>query len=124
MKDQVTASRLRKSLDRNYDVGVFNPGRPVISVRLPLTELSQISGTDTEAVHKKLISGTGSIQPEDVKEIFIIADNDHVIVDPKDFFNSFKKGSEMETVFEEEQEFPKNNDHDIMRITIPENGVD
>ncbi|WP_305064662.1 VWA domain-containing protein [Methanococcoides sp.] len=124
MKDQVTASRLRKSLDRNYDVGVFNPGRPVISVRLPLTELSQISGTDTEAVHKKLISGTGSIQPEDVKEIFIIADNDHVIVDPKDFFKSFKKESEVETVFEEEQEFPKKDDYDIMRITIPENGVE
>ncbi|NOQ48872.1 MAG: VWA domain-containing protein [Methanococcoides sp.] len=124
MKDQVTASRLRKSLDRNYDVGVFNPGRPVISVRLPLTELSQISGTDTEAVHKKLISGTGSIQPEDVKEIFIIADNDHVIVDPKDFFKSFKKESEVETVFEEEQEFPKNNDHAIMRITVPEEVVD
>ncbi|MCM1988068.1 VWA domain-containing protein, partial [Methanococcoides seepicolus] len=124
MKDQVTASRLRKSLDRDYDVGVFNPGRPVMSVRLALTELSQISGTDTEAVHEKLISGTWSIQPEDVKEIFIIADNDHVIVDPKDFFNSFKKGSEMETVFEEEQEFSNKDDHDIMRITIPENGVE
>ncbi|WP_048063306.1 hypothetical protein [Methanococcoides burtonii] len=120
MKDGVTAFRLRKSLDRNYDVGVFNPGRPVMGIRLPLTELSQISGTDTKAVHEKLTSGTWSIQPEDVKEIFIIADNDHVIVDPKNFFDSFKKESEMETVLEEEQEFSRNDDHAIMKITVPE----
>ncbi|NPE28144.1 VWA domain-containing protein [Methanococcoides sp. SA1] len=124
MKDGVTASRLRKSLDRNYDVGVFNPGRPVMGIRLPLTELSQISGTDTKAVHEKLISGTWSIQPEDVKEIFIIADNDHVIVDPKDFFDSFKKEQELETVFEEEQESSINDDHTIMKITVPEEAVE
>jgi len=124
MKDEVTASRLRKSLDRDYDVGAFNPGRPVMSIRLPLTELSQISGTDTEAVHEKLISGTWPIQPEDVKEIFIIADNDHVIVDPKDFFDSFKKEPEVETVFEEEQELSKNDDHTIMTITAPEETVE
>ncbi len=115
---------MRKSLERDYDVGVFNPGRPVMSVRLPLTDLSQISGTDTEAVHEKLISGTWSIQPEDVKEIFIIADNDHVIVDPKDFFDSFKKEPEMETVLEEEQELSRNDDHAIMRITVPEEAVE
>lgn len=115
---------MRKSLDRDYDVGVFNPGRPVMSVRLPLTDLSQISGTDTEAVHEKLISGTWSIKPEDVKEIFIIADNDHVIVDPKDFFDSFKKEPEIETVFEEEQELSRNDDHAIMRITVPEEVVE
>lgn len=124
MKDEVTASRLRKSLDRDYGVGVFNPGRPVMSVRLPLTDLSQISGTDTEAVHEKLISGTWSIRPEDVKEIFIIADNDHVIVDPKDFFDSFENGSEVETVLEEEQEFSRNDDHAIMRVAVPEDAVE
>ncbi|WP_440953343.1 VWA domain-containing protein [Methanococcoides sp. FTZ1] len=91
MKDEFTATRMRRNLDREYDIKVFNPGRTVLSIRLPLEELSQISGKDTLVVHERLLSRDEKLGPEDVEDVFIISDNDHVVVDPASFFASMEK---------------------------------
>jgi magnesium chelatase subunit D len=91
MKDKSAATRMRRELDRDYDIKVFNPGRLVLSIRLPLEELSQISGENTLAVHDELLSRTEKLHPEDVEDVFIISDNDHVVVDPISFFSSINE---------------------------------
>ncbi|AKB85971.1 VWA domain-containing protein [Methanococcoides methylutens] len=91
MKDRSAASRMRRNLDRDYDIQVFNPGRLVLSIRLPLEELSQISGKDTQAVNEKLLSRNEKLGHEDIEDVFIISDNDHVVVDPTSFFASMEE---------------------------------
>lgn len=102
MKDEFTVTRMRRNLDRDYDIKVFNPGRPVLSIRLPLEELSQISGKDTLAVHEKLLSGNEKLHPEEVDDVFIISDNDHVVVDPISFFASMEEEVSVPTASDEE----------------------
>ncbi|WP_445474880.1 VWA domain-containing protein [Methanococcoides methylutens] len=108
MKDELTASRMRRELEREYDMRVFNPGRLVFSIRLPLEELSHISGADTLEVHEKLFSRTERLHPEDVEDIFIISDNDHVVVDPISFFGSIENEVNVRiTPYEEAEEEAK-----------------
>ncbi len=116
---------MRRELDREYDMKIFNPGRLVLSIRLPLEELSQISGTDTLAVHEKLLSRTEKLHPEDVEDIFIISDNDHVVVEPVSFFNSIEDEvsvpiSPVEEPEEEAEALPIADPIEIMSIEVTE----
>lgn len=125
MKDKVTASRMRRGLDRDYDIKVFNPGRPVLSIRLPLEELSQISAENTLAVHEKLLSMTEKLHPEDVEDVFIISDNDHVVVEPIAFFTSIEDEVSVritpdEELKEEAEALPIADPIEIMNIKVTE----
>ncbi|MGM0770316.1 MAG: VWA domain-containing protein [Halobacteriota archaeon] len=104
MKDRSAATRMRRNLDRDYDIKVFNPGRLVLSIRLPLEELSQISGKDTQAVYEKFTSRNQKLGHEDVEEVFIISDNDHVVVDSISFFASMEEEIDIPKIQEAEVE--------------------
>ncbi len=80
------AERLRRNLPRYYGIKVLYVGYPVLGLRIPRNSVTSFSKTDTDILYDSLYSHMEQIRPEEIRDVYIVADSDHVVVDSKSFF--------------------------------------
>lgn len=78
--------RLRTNLPRNYGVKVMYLGVAVLGLRIPREAVADISKKDTDALYGILHRNIEQIRPREISAVYILADSDHLEIDPSRFF--------------------------------------
>ncbi|WP_094226744.1 VWA domain-containing protein [Methanolobus psychrotolerans] len=86
MSEIELVQRLRRNLPRNYGIKVMHIGVPVLGLRIPRNSVSEFSKDDTEILYDNLYSNMEQIRPDEVENIYIVADSDHIVMEPAVFF--------------------------------------
>jgi magnesium chelatase subunit D len=61
-------------------------GVPVLGLRIPRVSVSEFSRHDTDTLYDVLYSNIEQLRPSEISTVYVIADNDHVQIDPVAFF--------------------------------------
>ncbi|WP_292463136.1 VWA domain-containing protein [Methanolobus sp.] len=80
------AQRLRRNLLRNYGVKVMHLGAAVLGLRIPRESVADISKKDTDTLYGILQYNFEQVRPDEISVIYIIADSDHLEMEPLQFF--------------------------------------
>ena len=80
------AQRLRRNLLRNYGVKVMHLGAAVLGLRIPRESVADISKKDTDTLYGILHNNFEQVRPDEISVIYIIADSDHLEMEPLKFF--------------------------------------
>lgn len=80
------ADQLRMILPRNYGIKVKFMGAAVLGLRIPRTSVADILKEDTDSLYSILHSNREQIRPSEIAAVFIIADADHLEMEPLRFF--------------------------------------
>jgi magnesium chelatase subunit D len=80
------AQRLRRNLLRNYGVKVMYLGAAVLGLRIPRESVADISKKDTDTLYGILQYNFEQVRPDEISVIYIIADSDHLEMEPLKFF--------------------------------------
>ncbi|WP_406660002.1 VWA domain-containing protein [Methanolobus sp. ZRKC3] len=94
MSSEEIAMRLRRNLLRNYGIKVMHIGVPVLGMRIPRVSVSEFSRHDTDTFYDVLHSNIAQLRPSEISTVYVIADTDHVQIDPAAFFKPFWDGAE------------------------------
>lgn len=86
MSSEEVASRLRRNLLRNYGIKVMYIGVPVLGMRIPRVSVSEFSRHDTDTLYDVLYSNIEQLRPSEISTVYVVADTDHVQIDPVAFF--------------------------------------
>ncbi|MCL7411579.1 MAG: VWA domain-containing protein [Methanosarcinaceae archaeon] len=86
MDDNAAASRMRRNVKREHTIRVFHIGRPILCVRIPKVDVVDFDDTDTDAVYDLMHANMGQMRPDEIKDVFIIADANHLVLKPDVFF--------------------------------------
>ena len=86
MDDNAAASRMRRNVKREHAIRVFHIGRPILSVRIPKADVADFDDTDADAIYDLMHANMGQMRPDEVKDVFIIADANHLVLKPEVFF--------------------------------------
>jgi len=86
MSSEEVATRLRRNLLRNYGIKVMFIGVPVLGMRIPRVSVSEFSRHDTDTLYDVLYSNIEQLRPSEISTVYVVADIDHVQIDPVAFF--------------------------------------
>ncbi len=77
---------MRQNLLREYGIKIFNIGRPVLCIRIPRSGIEGFGPADSDAILKHMEPASKQLRPDEIKDVFIIADTDYVVIEPNTFF--------------------------------------
>ncbi len=86
MDDNAAASRIRSNVKREHAIRVFYIGGPILGVRIPKVDVADFDNKDADAVYDLIRVNMGQMRPEEIKDVFIIADANHLVLKPDVFF--------------------------------------
>ena len=86
MDDNAAASRMRRNVKREHTIRVFHIGRPILCVRIPKADVVDFDDADADAVYDLMHANMGQMRPDEIKDVFIIADANHLVLEPEVFF--------------------------------------
>jgi magnesium chelatase subunit D len=86
MSEYELVERLRRNLPRDFGIKVMYIGAPVLGLRIPRYSVSEFSKTDTDILYDRLYSNMEQIRPDEIHEVYIVADSDHLSMDTDVFF--------------------------------------
>ncbi|WP_340819368.1 VWA domain-containing protein [Methanolobus sp. WCC4] len=86
MSDIELVQRLRRNLPRNYGIKVMFIGVPVLGLRIPRSSVSEMTSGDNDILYDHLYSNMDQIRPDEIRDVYIVADSDHVAMEPETFF--------------------------------------
>ena len=86
MDNNAAASRMRRNVKREHAIRVFHIGRPILSVRIPKADVADFDDMDADAVYDLMHANMGQMRPDEVKDVFIIADVNYLVLKPDVFF--------------------------------------
>ncbi|TGC11019.1 VWA domain-containing protein [Methanolobus halotolerans] len=89
MSHEETIMRLRRNLSRDHDIRVMHIGEPVLGLRIPRKQVSDISREDTDTLYNLLYSNVEQLRPAEIEAVYFIADSDYLQVDTVLFFKTF-----------------------------------
>ena len=92
MSSEETVLRLRRNLSGKYDLRVMYIDEPVLGLRIPGKSVSDISKVDTDTLYNLLYLNIEQLRPAEIESVYLIADSDHLKVDPVLFFKPFLQG--------------------------------
>jgi magnesium chelatase subunit D len=84
--DDELVQRLRRNLPRNYGIKVLHLGYPVLGLRIPRASVSHFSKQDTDILYENLYANMEQIRPGEIEDVCIVADSDHISIEPETFF--------------------------------------
>ncbi|SDF50798.1 Mg-chelatase subunit ChlD [Methanolobus vulcani] len=84
--DDELVQRLRRNLPRNYGIKVLYLGYPVLGLRIPQNSVSEFSKEDTDVLYENLYANMEQIRPGEIEDVCIVADSDHMSIEPETFF--------------------------------------
>jgi magnesium chelatase subunit D len=84
--DDELVQRLRRNLPRNYGIKVLYLGYPVLGLRIPRNSVSEFSKEDTDVLYENLYANMEQIRPGEIGDVCIVADSDHMFIEPEAFF--------------------------------------
>ncbi|NOR49148.1 MAG: VWA domain-containing protein [Methanosarcinaceae archaeon] len=86
MDDNAAASRMRRNVKREHTIRVFHIGRPILCVRIPKVDVVDFDDKDADAVYDLMRVNMSQMRPDEIKDVFIIADANHLVLKPDVFF--------------------------------------
>ncbi len=86
MDDNAAASRMRRNVKREHTIRVFHIGRPILCVRIPKVSVADFEDTDTDAIYDLMHTNMGQMRPDEIQDVFLIADANHLVLEPEVFF--------------------------------------
>ena len=86
MDDNAVASRIRSNVKREHAIRVFYIGRPILGVRIPKVDVADFDDKDADAVYDLMRVNMSQMRPDEIKDVFIIADANHLVLKPDVFF--------------------------------------
>ncbi len=86
MDDNAAASRMRRNVKREHAIRVFHIGRPILCVRIPKVDVADFDNTDSDAVYDLMHANMSQMRPDEIKDVFMIADANHLVLKPEVFF--------------------------------------
>lgn len=86
MSESELVQRLRRNLPREYGIKVMFIGVPVLGLRIPRNSVSGMTSEDNGILYDQLYSNMEQIRPDEIKDVYIIADSDHLMMEPEAFF--------------------------------------
>ncbi|WMW22153.1 VWA domain-containing protein [Methanolobus mangrovi] len=86
MTESELVQRLRRNLPRNYGIKVMYIGVPLLGLRIPKNSVSDFSKDDTEILYDNLYKNMEQIRPDEIEDVYIVADSDHMTMEPGAFF--------------------------------------
>ncbi|MDG6242926.1 MAG: VWA domain-containing protein [Methanolobus sp.] len=86
MSEHEIVERLRRNLPRDFGIKVMYIGAPILGLRIPRYSVSEFSKTDTDILYDRLYSYMEQIRPDEIHEVYIVADSDHLSMDTDVFF--------------------------------------
>ncbi len=112
------AERLRRNLPRYYGIKVLYVGYPVLGLRIPRNFVSGFSKTDTDILYDSLYSHMEQIRPGEIRDVYIVADSDHMVLDSESFFKPLigTSDSSLAEVFRNTQKEENTDDAVILPV--------
>ena len=110
--------RLRRNLSRGYGVKVMYLGAPVLGLRIPREMVADISEKDTDTLYRVLYSNLDQIRPDEISTVYIVADSDHLEMEPLQFF-----GPMLENRGDASMELPLVQDEETPAVFLAEKDV-
>lgn len=86
MSESELVHRLRRNLPREYGIKVMFIGVPVLGLRIPRNSVSELTSEDNGILYDQLYSNMDQIRPDEIRDVYIIADSDYLQMDPQVFF--------------------------------------
>ncbi len=86
MDDNAAASRMRRNVKREHTIRVFHIGRPILCVRIPKVDVVDFDDKDADAVYDLMRVNMSQMRPDEIRDVFIIADANHLVLKPDVFF--------------------------------------
>lgn len=86
MSNDTAASRMRQNLLREYGIKVFNIGRPILCIRIPRSGIEELGPTESDAILDHMEPISKQLRPDEIRDVFIIADTNYVVIEPNTFF--------------------------------------
>ncbi|MCD4704240.1 MAG: VWA domain-containing protein, partial [Methanosarcinaceae archaeon] len=86
MSNDTAASRMRQNLLREYGIKVFNIGRPILCIRIPRSGIEELGPAESDAILKHMEPISKQLRPDEIRDVFIIADTNYVVIEPNTFF--------------------------------------
>ncbi len=86
MDDNAAASRMRRNVKREHTIRVFHIGRPILCMRIPKVDVVDFDDKDADAVYDLMRVNMSQMRPDEIKDVFIIADANHLVLKPDVFF--------------------------------------
>ena len=100
MDDNAVASRMRRNVTREHAIRVFNIGRPILGVRIPKADVADFDDADADAIYDLMHANMGQMRPDEIKDVFIIADANHLVLKPDVFFKPIlQETGRFETIY-------------------------
>ncbi|MBN2487998.1 MAG: VWA domain-containing protein [Methanosarcinaceae archaeon] len=93
MSNNAAASRMRNNLKRDYGIKVFHIGRPILCIRIPKADVSGFDKLDSDIIYDRIHANLEQMRPEEIRDVFIISDSDHLLLSPDVFFSHIFKES-------------------------------
>ncbi|HJH28823.1 MAG TPA: VWA domain-containing protein [Methanosarcinaceae archaeon] len=102
MDDNAAASRMRRNVKREHTIRVFHIGRPILGVRIPKVDVADFDDKDADAVYDLMRVNMSQMRPDEIKDVFIIADANHLVLKPDVFFKPIlQETGSFESVYED-----------------------
>ncbi len=102
MDDNAAASRIRSNVKREHAIRVFYIGRPILGVRIPKVDVADFDDKDADAVYDLMRVNMSQMRPDEIKDVFIIADANHLVLKPDVFFKPIlQETGSFESVYED-----------------------
>ncbi|MEA1866060.1 MAG: VWA domain-containing protein [Euryarchaeota archaeon] len=77
---------LRRNLDREYGIRLFNLSSLIYAARVPLPHIKEFGSTDSERIIGYMRTHIPKSELNDVAHAYVVADTDYVEVDPEKLF--------------------------------------
>jgi magnesium chelatase subunit D len=91
MSNNAAAMRMRNNLKRDYGIKVFHIDRPILCIRIPKADVSGFDKVDSEIIYDRIHANLEQMRPEEIRDVFIISDSNHLLLSPDVFFSHIFK---------------------------------
>lgn len=110
---------LRRNLDREYGIGIFELGSSIFAARIPRQHIREFSNADSERIIEYMRARMPRSELDGAAYAYIIADIDYVMVDPAELSDDvYSRDTEKETIKEKTVEDVDTGDIDSVFRSI------